>query len=50
MPLWEVFHKGKTHLKLVRGYLGDPRFKDYYDTAAGNGGAEFLVRTMEANL
>lgn len=47
---WGKSYDRKTHLKLVRGYLGDPRFKDYYDTAAGNGGAEFLMRTMEANL
>lgn len=47
---WGEAYDRETHLTLVRGYLDDPRFKDYYDTAAGDGGAEFLVRVMEANL
>lgn len=47
---WGEAYDREAHLALVRGYLCDPRFKDYYDTAAGDGGAEFLVRAMEANL
>lgn len=47
---WGEAYDRETHLALVRGYLDDPRFKDYYDAAAGDGGTEFLVRAMEANL
>ena len=39
-----------AHLALVCGYLDDPRLRDYYDAAAGEGGAGSLVRAMEANL
>ena len=47
---WGEAYDRAAHLELVRGYLRDPRFRDYYDAAAGDGGAEFLVRAMEANL
>ena len=47
---WGEAYDRETHLALVRGYPNDPRFKDYYDAAAGDGGTEFLVRAMEANL
>ena len=47
---WGEAYDRETHLALVRGYLRDPRFKDYYDAAAGEGGAEFFVGAMEANL
>ena len=47
---WGEAYDRETHLALVHGYLDDQRFKDYYDAAAGDGGTEFLVRSMEANL
>lgn len=47
---WGEAYDRETHLALVRGYLDDPRFRDYYDAAAGDGGTEFLVRALEANL
>ena len=47
---WGEAYDRETHLALVRGYLNDPRFRDYYDAAAGDGGTELLVRALEANL
>ena len=47
---WGEAYDRETHLALVRGYLDDPRFRDYYDAAAGDGGTELLVRALEANL
>ncbi len=40
----------QAHRGLARGYLADPRFRDYYDAAAGNGATEFLVDALLANL
>lgn len=47
---WGEAYDSGAHLQLVRGFLDDPRFKDYYEAAAGDGAARFLVRAMEANL
>lgn len=50
---WIAIHWGpgyaeEAYLGLVRGYLADPRFVSYYDTAAGQGATEFLVKAVEA--
>lgn len=37
-----------TYLALVRGYLDDPRFVKYHDSAAGEGTTAFLVQAVEA--
>ena len=52
---WIAMHWGGTynregHLGLARGYLADQRFRDYYDSACGEGATEFLVRVLEANI
>lgn len=50
---WITIHWGPdyttdVYLALVRGYLADPRFTRYYDSAAGEGATEFLVQAVEA--
>ena len=40
----------EAHLGLAHGYLADGRFRDYYDSRAGQGATEFLVAALEANL
>lgn len=40
----------KAHRGLAQGYLADDRFKAYYDSAAGEGATEFLVKALLANL
>lgn len=50
---WIAIHWGpgyaeEAYLGLVRGYLADPRFVSYYDTAAGQGATEFLAKAVEA--
>lgn len=46
---WGDSYERAAYLNLMRGYLLDPRFKEYYDTAAGAGATEFLVQAVEAN-
>lgn len=45
---WGNGYKKEEYLGLVRGYLKDPRFVKYYDSAAGDGATEFLVKAVEA--
>lgn len=50
---WIAIHWGsgygkEEYLGLVRGYLSDPRFTKYYDSATGDGATEFLVQAIEA--
>lgn len=45
---WGSNYKEKEYLELVRGYLKDPRFVKYYDSACGDGATEFLVKAVEA--
>lgn len=50
---WIAIHWGSTddkraYLGLVQGYLADPRFVAYYDSAAGEGATEFLVQAITA--
>lgn len=52
---WITIHWGEgyaeeAYLGLVRGYLADPRFVEYYDSAAGEGATEFLVQAVEAAM
>lgn len=45
---WGDGYGKDAYLGLVRGYLKDPRFVKYYDSAAGDGATEFLVKAVEA--
>ncbi|MBO4365887.1 MAG: TipAS antibiotic-recognition domain-containing protein [Eggerthellaceae bacterium] len=53
---WIRMHWGQSaytsqaHRGLACGYLADSRFRDYYDTAAGEGATDFLVEALLANL
>ena len=45
---WGNGYKEQEYLGLVQGYLNDPRFVSYYDSAAGEGATEFLVQAIES--
>lgn len=45
---WGTGYGKDAYLGLVRGYLADPRFVEYYDSAAGEGATDFLVSAVEA--
>lgn len=45
---WGEGYREEEYMGLVLGYLGDPRFVKYYDSAAGEGATDFLVRAVEA--
>ena len=50
---WIAMHWGQgygdeEYLGMVRGYQADPRFVEYYDSAAGEGATEFLIEAVEA--
>ncbi|MBE6480095.1 MAG: MerR family transcriptional regulator [Atopobiaceae bacterium] len=53
---WVQLHWGEgawspqAHLGLAHGYLADDRFVEYYDSRAGAGATEFLVRALESSL
>ncbi|MDO4850540.1 MAG: MerR family transcriptional regulator [Actinomycetota bacterium] len=47
---WGEGYTREAHLGLAQGYLADPRFQEYYDSAAGDGATRFLVKALEANL
>ena len=47
---WGGNYSREGHLGLAQGYLADQRFRDYYDTACGQGATDFLVETLQANL
>lgn len=52
---WIAIHWGEgysleAYRALVHGYLADPRFVKYYDSAAGEGATEFLVQVVDAAL
>jgi len=38
----------EAHLALANGYLSDDRFRAYYDSRAGKGATEFLVKALTA--
>ena len=40
----------EAHVQLAEGYLHDPRFVEYYDSACGEGATEFLRNAIEANI
>ena len=51
---WIGIHWGRApesdqYLGLAQGYLADPRFVSYYDSAAGEGATEFLVEAIRAS-
>lgn len=46
----EGAYSPQAHCALVQGYLADPRFIDYYDSAAGPGATEFLRDVIMANV
>lgn len=43
---WGQGYEREAYLGLVQGYLADPRFVSYYDSAAGDGATEFLVQAV----
>ncbi|MEI3377142.1 MAG: TipAS antibiotic-recognition domain-containing protein [Coriobacteriales bacterium] len=45
---WGVGYEPEAYLGLVDGYLKDPRFVKYYDSAAGEGATELLVQAVHA--
>lgn len=45
---WGEGYEEETYLDLVKGYLADPRFVHYYDSAAGDGATAFLVEAVTA--
>lgn len=47
---WGGSYSREGHLGLAQGYLADQRFRDYYDSACGEGATEFLVAALQANL
>lgn len=47
---WGGSYSREGHLGLAQGYLADRRFRDYYDSACGDGATEFLVEALNANL
>ena len=53
---WIEMHWGagayspEAHRMLAQGYLADERFRLYYDSRAGAGATEYLVKALEAWL
>lgn len=50
---WIAIHWGngfseEAYIGLAHGYLEDPRFVNYYDSASGEGATEFLVQAVDA--
>ncbi len=45
---WGAGYEPEAYLGLVDGYLKDPRFVKYYDSAAGEGATELLVQAVHA--
>lgn len=46
----EAGYSPEAHVALAQGYLADPRFVDYYDSACGKGATEFLAAAIEHAL
>lgn len=40
----------EAHVQLAEGYLHDPRFIEYYDSACGQGATQFLRDSIVANI
>ena len=47
---WGGSYSREGHLGLAQGYLADQRFRDYYDSACGEGATELLVKVLKANV
>lgn len=45
---WGNGYEEQEYLGLVQGYLNDPHFVSYYDSAASEGATEFLVQAIES--
>lgn len=45
---WGNSYNRDNYLSLVRNYTKDMRFVDYYDSVAGKGATEFLIKAVEA--
>lgn len=45
---WGSGYAREAYLGLVQGYLADPRFVEYYDSAAGEGATEFLIQAVRS--
>lgn len=45
---WGEGYQPEEYVALVEGYLADPRFVKYYDSAGGEGATEFLVASVRA--
>ncbi len=48
MQWGEGAYTKEAHKALAQGYLADPRFIDYYDSRAGEGATELLVKAIES--
>ena len=46
---WGEGYSEEAYVGLVHGYLADPRFVKYYDSAAGEGATAFLVEAVDAS-
>lgn len=46
---WGEGYDPEQYFALAEGYLADPRFVKYYDSAAGEGATEFLVKAVRAS-
>ena len=46
---WGEGYDPEQYFALVEDYLADPRFVSYYDSAAGEGATEFLVKAVRAS-
>ncbi|MGI6229948.1 MAG: TipAS antibiotic-recognition domain-containing protein [Tractidigestivibacter sp.] len=46
----EGLYSPQAHVSLAEGYLAAPRFVQYYDSRAGSGATEFLVKAIKAAL
>lgn len=47
---WGSEPKDEAYLRLVKGYLSDPRFVSYYDGPCGPGATAFLVEAVERGV
>ena len=45
---WGTAPEDAAYLRLVQGYLADPRFVAYYDSPCGEGATAFLAKAVEA--
>lgn len=46
----EAAYSPEAHVQLAEGYIADPRFVEYYDSACGEGATEFLRDIIKENI